>query len=96
MNIHHPSIEFEPLTAGPEYVDFDHDQDSTSIFHDDSVEMENQWAMELSVAPTLEFDENDSIDEHGTVIFETPCSFNATPESGILNAPRTHEDYNQC
>ena len=64
-----PSIEFEPLTVGPEYVDFDHDQDSTSIFHDDSVEMENQWAMELSVAPTLESDENDSIDEHGTVIF---------------------------
>ena len=64
------------------------------ISHDESLEMENLWAMEFCEAPTLEFDEKDSIDEHGTVIFEITCSFKATPESGMLSAPCTHEDYN--
>ena len=56
--------------------------------------MENPWAMEFCEAPTLESDEKDSTDEHGTIIFETPCSFNATPESSMLSAPCTHEAYN--
>ena len=64
------------------------------IFHDESLEMENSWAMEVCEAPTLESDEKDSTDEHETIIFEIPCSFNATPESGMLSAPCTHEDYN--
>ena len=34
------------------------------IFHDASLEMENQWVMEFCEAPTLESDEEDSTDEH--------------------------------
>ena len=44
------SIEFEPLPAGLEYVVLDHNRESTSISHDESLEMENQWAMELCEA----------------------------------------------
>ena len=87
--------EFEPLPSGPKKVVLDHDRDSTMISHDESLEMENPWAMEFCEAPTLESDKEDSTDEHGTLIFEIPCSFNATPESGMLIAPCTHEDYNQ-
>ena len=54
------------------------------LSHHESLEMENRWAMEFCEAPTLESDEKDSTDEHGTIIFETPCSFSATPESDIL------------
>ena len=50
--------------------------------------------MEFCEAMTLESDEKDSTDEHGTIIFKIPCSFNATPESGMLSALCTHEDYN--
>ena len=46
--------EFEPLPAGPDYVVLNHDRESTSSFHDESLEMENQWAMEFCEAPTLE------------------------------------------
>ena len=86
--------EFEPLPDGLEYVVLDLDRDTTMIFHDASLEMENQWAIEFCEAPTLESNEKDSTNEHGTVIFEISCSFNATPESGMLSAPSTHEDYN--
>ena len=82
--------EFEPLPSGPGEVVLDHDRDSTMISHYESLEMENRWAMEFCEARTLESDEKDSTDEHGTIIFETPCSFNATPESGMLSAPCTH------
>ena len=53
--------------------------------------------MEFDEAPTLEFETKDSIDEHGSLILEIPqkpCSSNATPESGTLSVPYTHEDYN--
>jgi len=86
--------EFEPLPSGPEKVVLDHYRDSTMLFHNKSLEMENRWAMEFCEAPTLESDEKDSTYEHETIIFEIPCSFNATPESGMLSAPCTHEDYN--
>ena len=56
------------------------------ISHDESLEMENRWAMEFCEAPTLESDEKDSTYEHETIIFEIPCSFNATPESDMLSA----------
>ena len=36
------------------------------ISHDESLEMENRWAIEFCVAPTLESDEKDSTNEHGT------------------------------
>jgi len=90
--------EFEPLPAGPDYVVLNHDRESTSSFHDESLEMENQWAMEFCEAPTLESEEKDSTNEHGSFTLDIPrkpCSFNATPESGMLSAPCTHEDYNQ-
>ena len=79
--------EFEPLPSGPEKVVLDHNRDSTMISHDESLEMENRWAMKFCEALTLESDEKDSTDEHGTVIFEIPCSFNTTPESDMLSAP---------
>jgi hypothetical protein len=91
------SIEFEPLPASPKYIILEHDQDPTMISHDESLEMENPWAMEFCEAPTLESEGKDSIDEHGSFILEIPqepCSFNASPESGMLCAPSTHEDYN--
>ena len=50
--------------------------------------------MEFCEAPTLESDEKDSTNEHGTFILEIPCSFNATPEFGMISAPCTHENYN--
>ena len=68
------------------------------IFHDEPLEMENQWAMEFCEAPTLESEEKDSTNEHGSFTFDiprNPCSFNATPESGMFSAACTHEDYNQ-
>jgi len=52
--------------------------------------------MEFCEAPTLESNEKDSSNEHGNFtldISHKPCSFNATPESGTLSAPCTHEDY---
>jgi hypothetical protein len=91
-----PSIECEPLPAGPEYVVLDHNQDPTTISHDESLEMENPWAMEFREAPTLESEEKDSIDEHGSFIIEIPqepCSYNASPESATPCALSMCEDY---
>ena len=92
-----PLIEFEPLPAGLESIVLDLDRDTTMIFHDEPLEMENQWAMEFCVALTLESEEKDSTNEHGSFTFDIPrkpCSFNTTPKSGMLSAPCTHEDYN--
>ena len=50
--------------------------------------------MEFCEAPTLESDAKDSTNEHGTIIFEIPCSFNGTPESDMLSALCTHKEYN--
>ena len=88
--------EFEPLPDGLETVVLDLDRDTTMILHDEPLEMENQFAMEFCEAPTLESEEKDSTNEHGSFTFDIPrkpCSFNATPESGMLSAPCTHEDY---
>jgi len=93
-----PLIEFEPLPDGLESDVLDIDRDTTMIFHDEPLEMENQWAMEFCEAPTLESEEKDSTNEHGSFTFDIPrkpCSFNATPESGMFSAPCTHKDYNQ-
>ena len=54
-------------------------------------------AKKFCEAPTLESNEKDSSNEHENFTFDIPrkpCSFNATPESGMLSAPCTHEDYN--
>ena len=59
--------------------------------------MEKSWAKEFCEAPTLESEEKDSTNEHGSLTFDVPrkqCSFNATPELGMLSASCTHEDYN--
>ena len=89
-----PPTEFEPLPAGLEYVVLNHDRESTSSFHDKSLEMGKPWAKEFCEAPTLESNEKDSSHEHGNFTLDIPCSFNATPESDMLSAPCTHEDYN--
>ena len=91
------STEFEPLPAGPDYVVLDHDPDSTMIFHDKSLEMENPWAKEFCKALTLEIEGRNSTYVHGIVILEIPqepCSFNASQELGTFCALSTHEDYN--
>ena len=49
-----PLIEFEPLPDGLESDVLDLDRDTTMIFHDEPLEMENQWAMEFCEVPTLE------------------------------------------
>ena len=65
-------IEFEPLPAGQEYVVLDLNRESTSSFHNASLEIENQWAMESCEAPTLESEEKDSTNEHGSFTFDIP------------------------
>ena len=89
-----PLIECEPLPAGPEYVVLGLYQDTTTSFHDKSLEMEKSWAKEFGEAPTLESNEKDSSHEHGNFTLDIPCSFNATPKSGMLSALCTHKDYN--
>ena len=67
------------------------------ILHDASLEMENQWAMEFYEAPTLEYKEKDSLEEHGSFTLEIPqepCAFNASPESSMLSASSTNKGYN--
>ena len=88
--------EFEPLPDGLESDALDLDRDTTMIFHDEPLEMENQWAMEFCEALTLESNEKDSTHEHGNFtldIIHKPYSFNATPQSGTLSALCTHKDY---
>ena len=41
------STECEPLPDGLESIVLDLERDTTMIFHDESLEMEKQWAMEL-------------------------------------------------
>ena len=67
------------------------------ITHDESLEMENPWDIEFDEAPTLESIKKDFVDEHGSFILgilQESCSFNASPESGMLCAPSTHEECN--
>jgi hypothetical protein len=81
-----PSIGFEPPSAGP-----------ASVFHDDSLETENSWAMEFYEELTLESEEKDSLRKHGNFILEAPqepCSHSAFLESASLCAVSTHKDYN--
>jgi hypothetical protein len=62
------SIEFKPLPAGPEYVVLDRDRDPTIIIHNESLEMENPWAMEFCEVPTLKSEGKDSMDKQGRFI----------------------------
>ena len=91
------STKFQPLPAGPYHVAFDHDRESTLSFHDDSLEMENSWAMEPFEALTLESGGKDSTHEHGGFILDSPyrlCSHHVPLESDMLSALSTHEGYN--
>ena len=90
------SIEFEPILSSPHCVVLDHDRDTTMIFHDEPFEVENSWARESSEALTLEIEENNSIDEHGSFIVETspPCSFSTSPESGTHRTMNTFASCN--
>ena len=49
------TIEFEPFLHSPHGDVLNHDRDTTTIFHDESLEIENSWARESSEALTLEF-----------------------------------------
>jgi hypothetical protein len=92
------SNEFEPLPTGPYHVALDLDRESTLILHDESLEMENSWAMEIYEAPILESKGKDSIDEYGRFTLDIPpkpCSHHASPESAMLGALGTHKDYNR-
>ena len=77
------TIKFEPHPTSPHCVVPDHDRDTTMIFHDEPLAIENRWAREFSEALSLEYEEKDSIEEHGSFILETlpPCSFSTPPES---------------
>ena len=46
-----PSTKFEPVPDGLEFVVLDLDQDTTMIFHDESLEMEKSWANDQCVCP---------------------------------------------
>ena len=54
------TIEFEPFLPSPHGVVLNHNRDTTTIFHDESLEIENSWARESSEALTLEFEANNS------------------------------------
>ena len=54
------TIEFEPFLPSPHGVVLNNDRDTTTIFHDESLEIENSWARESSEALTLEFEANNS------------------------------------
>ena len=57
---------------------------------------ENRWARESSEALSLECEEKDSIDEHGSFILETPppCSFSTPPESAACCTTNAFASYN--
>jgi hypothetical protein len=76
-------IEFEPRPTSPCCIVLDQDRETTLIFHDEPLAIENRWARESSEALSLECEEKDSIDELGSFILETPppCSFSTPPES---------------
>ena len=63
------TIEFEPFLPSPHGVVLNHDRDTTTIFHDESLEIENSWARESSEALTLEFEANNS----GILLGEVSC-----------------------
>jgi len=69
---HRPSIKYEPLPACPECIVLNHDRDMAMNSHGDSLVTKNSRAMKFCEAPTLEFKEKDSIDEHGRFIHEIP------------------------
>jgi len=68
----HPLIELKPHPNSPHFVDPDHNQDTTMIFHDEPLEIENPWARKSIEALTLEFEEKDSVDECGSFTLEAP------------------------
>ena len=71
------TIEFEPFLPSPHGVVLDHDWDTTTIFHDESLEIENSWARESSEALTLEFEANNS----GILLGESYSGIRALAES---------------
>ena len=90
------TIEFEPFLPSPQGVVLNNDRDTTTIFHDESLEIENSWARVSSDSLNLEFEENDSIDEYGSFIVKTspPCSFSTPPESGTRCTMNAFASYN--
>src|SRR6185312_6602414 len=64
-----PSIECEPLPAGPEYIVLGLYRDTTTSFHDKSLEMEKSLSKEFCEAPTLESNEKDFSHGMGTSLW---------------------------
>ena len=83
-----PLIELKPHPTSPHFDDPDHNQDTTMIFHDEPLEIENPWAREFIESLSLECEESGSIDEHDSFILESPppCSFSIPPESATCCA----------
>ena len=67
-----PSLERKPCPSGHKTIALDNDRDSTLFSHDISIKEENFYAMDISKAPTLETEENDSTIEHESFCFKTP------------------------
>jgi hypothetical protein len=92
-----PLNKFEPLSTGPYHVALNLGRESTSILLDESLKMENSWAMEIYETLTLESKGKDSTDEHGNFTHDIPtkpCSHLASPELAMLSALGILEYYN--
>jgi hypothetical protein len=65
------------------------------IFHDEPLEMENRWVMESSEALTLETEEKVFVDEHGSLILESPrpCPYSTPPELATLCTTNAFKGY---
>ena len=66
------------------------------IFHVEPLETESHKARESSEALTLELEGKDFVDEHGSLILESPspCPYNTLPESATLRTMNAFKGYN--
>ena len=83
-----PLIELKPHPTSPHCVVLDYNRETTLIFPNEPLMIENHWAREFIEALSLECEESGSIDEHGSFILESPppCSFSIPPESATCCA----------
>ena len=97
----HPthSLELKQHPSGQPTVVLDNDQDSTLFPHDIFLMKENSYAMDISKAPTLETEENDSTIEHESFCFKTPHVSRSRLESlefVVLSAACCYEEDNHA
>ena len=74
-----PLIELNPHLTSSHFVDPDHNRDTTMIFHDEPLEIENPEESDEALVS----EEKDSVDECGSFNLEAPppCSFSTPLES---------------